>query len=87
MRIARRNDLADVYSDVIEELGAIARRELYVLEFSGRCDAWLDVWGYGSYDLQDALLDITVRHPGAQSYHLEAAQVAGFAAARAEKDK
>ena len=87
MRIARHNDLADVYADITEEVGAIARREVFVPEFSGRTEAWLDVWAYGIQELPDALLDITVRHPGAQSYQPAAALQPGYAAARAESDK
>ena len=87
MRIARHNDVADVYADIIEEVGAIARREVFVPEFSSARDAWLDVWAYGIHELPDALLDITVRHPGAKSYQPAAAQLPGFAAVRAEEDK
>ena len=85
LRIARHNGLADLYADIIEEIGGIARREVFVPEFSSRAEAWLDVWAYGIQEMPDALLDITVRHPGAQSYLPEAARQDGYAASRAEK--
>ena len=87
MRIARHNGLADIYADIIEEIGGVTRREVYVQEFSSTSEAWLDVWAYSVQELPDALLDITVRHPGSQSYQPEAARQGGHAAARGEKDK
>ena len=87
MRIARHNGLADLYADMIEEVGGIARREVFVPELTNQSEAWLDVWAYGIQELPDALLDVTVRHPGAQSYQPEASRQTGWAASRAEKDK
>ena len=87
LRIARHNGLADIYADIVEEIGGIARREVFVPEFTVHNEAWLGVWAYGVQELPDALLDITVRHPGAQSYQPEASRQTGFAAAQGEKDK
>lgn len=36
MRIARHNGLPDIYADMVEEIGGVARREVYVPEFSQR---------------------------------------------------
>ena len=87
MRIARHNGFADLYADIVEEVGGIARREVFVPEFTNQTEAWLDVWAYGIQELPDALLDVTVRHPGAQSYQPEASRQTGWASSRAEKDK
>ena len=87
MRIARHNGLADLYAGIVEEVGGIAQREVFVPELSSRNEAWLDVWAYGVLEIPDALLDITVRHAGSQSYQPEASKQTGLAAARGEKDK
>ena len=83
----RHNDLADIYADIMEEIGGLARREVFVPEFSATQDAFLDVWAYGIHEVPDALLDITVRHPRAQSYFSAAVLEAGAVAAKAEKEK
>ncbi|CAE8609268.1 unnamed protein product [Polarella glacialis] len=83
----RHNEIADIYADILEEVWALARREVFVPEFSAETEAWLDVWGYGIPELRDVLLDITVRHPRAGRYQPTAARVMGHAAAQAEKDK
>ena len=79
--------MADICADTVEEIGGVARRDVFLPEFSANGEAWLDVWAYGVQELPDALLDITVRHPGSQSYQPEAATRSGHAAARGEKDK
>ena len=69
LRTFRHNDVADVYAEIFEEIGAVARREVFVPEFStGAVEAWLDVWAYGVPEIPDALLDIIIRHPRAQRY-------------------
>jgi hypothetical protein len=65
LRTFRHDDLADIYADILEEVGAVARREVFVPEFSASAEAWLGVWAYGLSEVPDALLDITVRHPRA----------------------
>ncbi|CAE8618940.1 unnamed protein product [Polarella glacialis] len=88
LRKFRHDALADIYADILEEIGAVARREVFVPEFSaGAVEAWLDVWGYGVPELPDALLDITVRHPRAVRYQPAAARTAGHAAAQGEREK
>ena len=87
MRKRRHDDLADVHADILEESGAVVRREVFVPEFSRQTDAWLDVWAYGVLELPDVLLDITVRHPRAERYQPLAADVPGRAAAQAETEK
>ena len=84
----RHNDVAEVYADIIEEVGGYSRREVFVPEFStNNKEAWLDVWGYGVPELPDCLLDITVRHPVASRYLPGSAQTAGGAAQAAEAEK
>ena len=87
LRNRRHDDLADVYADVLEEAGGIARREVYVHELSGAEEAWLDVWSFGVHELGDVLLDVTVRHPGAERYQPSAAREAGFTAQKAGGEK
>ena len=87
LRTFRHDDLSDIYAEIFEEVGAVARREVFVPEFLGREEAWLDVWAYGISELPDALLDITVRHPRAERYQPGAANCWGYTAARAEEEK
>ena len=88
LRTRRHNDIAEVYADILEEVGALVRREIFVPELSGSGrEAWLDVWAYGIQEFPDALLDITVAHPGAGLYQPAAARIEGHAAAEAEKRK
>ena len=49
----RRHDLADVYGDILEESGAIARRKAFVLELSSAQGAWLDVRPHGLQEFPD----------------------------------
>ena len=88
LRTLRHDGLSDIYAEIFEEIGAVARREVFVPEFStARAEAWLDVWAYGVAELPDALLDITVRHPRAKRYQPAATRTAGHAAAQAEHEK
>ena len=87
MRTRKHDDIADVYADILEEAGGIARREAFVPELSRGTEAWLDVWAGGIIEMPDLLLDITVRHPRAERYQPAASHTAGAAAARAEKEK
>ena len=86
LRTRRHDDLADVYADIFDEIGGIARREIFVPELSGTEEAWLDVWGYGVPELPDALLDVSVRHPRAGRYITAAAQHPGAAAAAGSRE-
>ena len=83
----RHDELADIWADLFEQAGAIARREVFVPELTGKQEAWLDVWAFGLPELPDALLDITVRHPRAQRYRPASERHAGACAQRAEAEK
>ena len=87
LRNARHDELSDLYADMLEEAGGIARREVYVHELSGSQEAWLDVWGYGILELPQVLLDITVRHPRASRYRPESEVQPAAAATKAENEK
>ena len=89
LRTLRHDCLADIYAAIFEDIGAVARREVYVQELSGTQEAWLDMWGFGVPELPDALLDITVRHPRAACYMPAAAWAFRYAAGAAggEKEK
>ena len=84
----RHDDIAEVYTEIFEEAGAYARREVFVPEWStGSTEAWLDVWAYGIPEIPDCLLDVTVRHPFASRYMPAASEAAGSAARSAEQEK
>ncbi len=56
-------------ADLMHETGACVRRNAYISTFSTReHDAWLDVWGFGTTDVEDALVDVTIRHPAEGRY-------------------
>jgi hypothetical protein len=87
LRNQRHDELAEIYADILEEAGGIARREVHVEELSGVKEAVLDVWAYGIQELPDLLLDITVRHPRAARYRPAAETTAAAAASKAESEK
>ena len=87
LRNQRHDELSEVYADILEEAGGIARREVYVEELSGAREAVLDVWAYGIPELPDLLLDVTVRHPRAARYRPAAEKTAASAASKAEAEK
>ena len=85
---ACHDSLADTYASFIEETGAKARREAYILELTTPAsEAWMDVWGMGSAEIWDLLLDVTVRHPAAERYQPRAAEEPGAACLEASKEK
>ena len=87
LRTRRHNDVAEEYASILEEVGGIARREIYVPELSHETEAILDVWGYGIPELQDLLLDVTVHHPRVANFRPGADRCPGFAALVAEGQK
>ena len=101
-RCALHNALADLIAEFISEAGAIARREVFVPEFltttkraaseesddeTYRKAAFLDVWGFGTADIVDLLIDVTVRNAAAPRYAPQAANQPGAAAQKAAKEK
>ena len=59
--------LADRWADIAEEAGAVIRRELYVPALSNPTEeTWLDIATFGGGALAGRLLDVIVRHPGAE---------------------
>ena len=83
----RHDDIAEVYADILEDTGASARREVFVPEFStGSRDAFIDTWGFGTAELPDSLIDVTVRYPLADQYQPTASQTAGSAEEQAAKE-
>jgi hypothetical protein len=87
LRNQRHDELSEIYADILEEAGGIARREVFVEELSGAREAVLDVWAYGIPELPDLLLDVTVRHPRAARYRPAAERFAASAATKAEAEK
>ena len=85
LRIRRHDAYADELANIVNETGAHVRREAYVRAFSTqRSEAWLDIWAFGTSQIQDLLIDVTVRHPMVSAYQPHASQTAGVAALRAE---
>ena len=61
---------------------------MYVAECStAREEAWLDVWGFGTTPVSDALIDVTIRHPADLRYQPGAANSPRLTAAKAEEEK
>lgn len=88
LRIKRHDAYADDLAEIIMETGAHARREAYVKAFTTPVsEAWLDIWAFGKNQLQDLLVDVTIRHPASSAYRSQAADEVGFAAKRAEEQK
>ena len=87
LRTRRHNDVAEEYASILEEVGGIARREIFVPEFSNDTEAVLDVWGYGIPELQDLLLDATVHNPRVANFRPGSERSPGFATLVAEGQK
>ena len=49
--------------------------------------AVLDVWAFGTLEVQDLLVDVTFRHAGADKYKPQAARVPGWTCRHAEQEK
>ena len=66
-----------------------AQRQVHMLsEFASQeREAWLDIWAFGGVQIQDLLIDVTIRHPAAEAYQPRAAQQPGHAASSAEQQK
>ena len=96
VRQAVHAEFADVLCEFIEEAGAHARREAYVREFRPhggarsrwrRPEAFLDVWGWGTAEIPDLLIDGAWRHSMAARCLPQSAAVAGFACQLALEEK
>ena len=99
-RYALHHGACDTVCGFCTETGAVSRREVFVPEFAAstskhltaeddeaRKAAFLDVWAFGTAEVNDMLLDITFRHAGAQRYQPQAAQHPGAAARKAAEEK
>ena len=86
-RTCRHNELCDMYGDFAEEAGATARREAYVPELSSTREAWLDLVAFGTSDIVDLIVDVTVRHPMAERYQPEASHSPSHTAKKAASEK
>ena len=88
LRIQPHNAYADELANCITETGVHVRREAWIKEFTSESsDAYLDVWAFGTPDVIDVLIDVTIRHPMAAAYQPSAARVQGHAAASGEREK
>ena len=91
VRGATHRQYGEFFCEVLEECGAVARREAYVPEFrnSKKADqaAYLDVWGFGHVELADVLIDVTHRHPMKRDSQPAAARVPGHCCKQAASDK
>ena len=88
LRIQRHNVYADELAEFIVETGAHVRREAWVGEMANeQSDAILDIWAFGSLDVSDLLVDVTIRHPMAAMYQPAASRDVGHAAAQAVQQK
>ena len=88
LRIGRHDAYADQLADCIAETGAHVRREAFVKAFSNaQSEAWLDIWAFSGVNIQDLLIDVSIRHPMAGAYQPAAARNDAAAAQAGEKDK
>ena len=79
---------ADMVADFCMETGAHVRREAFVAEItSDAVESWLDIWAFGTMEVSDLLIDITVRHPAESRYQPGAADSPGHAASKAAEEK
>ena len=101
-RYALHHSAADLVGNFIREAGAHPRREVFVPEFvrsnqqpadpdhkedEHRQFAVLDVWGFGSTEVPDLLVDVTFRNAAAPRYAPNAAVQPGWTARHAELEK
>ena len=78
LRIQRHNALTDELADITVETGAHVRREAWIREFANETsDAYLDIWAFGSTDVVDLLIDVTIRHPMSAAYQPAASSLRG----------
>ena len=86
--VARHGAVVIELGSLCKAAGAVCRCEVPVaqLEDAAGGQAVLDLVTWGAA-MPDAVIDVTVRHPGAARYAEEAATTAGACAAKAEEDK
>ena len=88
LRTQRHDNLADQLAECTAETGAHVRREAWIAELATpSAEAILDIWAFGAADVQDCLVDVTVRHPMAERYQPAASMHAGAAASAAANEK
>ena len=77
----QHEQMADTLGESVAETGAHVRREAFVAELcSSAAESCLDVWAFGTMEVSDLLVDITIRHPTHSRYQPNASNVAGHAA-------
>ena len=73
LRILRHNALTDELADCVTDTGAHVRREAWLRKFATpTADAVLDVWAFGTTEVRDLVIGVTIAHPLAASYQPEA---------------
>ena len=88
LRIQRHNAYADGLADNLLETGAHVRREAWIQELAtDDADAVLDIWAFGSSDIADVLVDVTIRHPMSATYQPSASHNIATAATAGERSK
>lgn len=88
LRIQRHDAYADVLADCVAETGAHVRREAWVGEMVvPESEAIPDIWAFGTEEVVDLLVDVTVCHPMAAKYQPTAANRPEHAACDAAKRK
>ena len=88
LRILRHNTYADELAGCIAETGAHVRREAWIGELANEhSDAVLDIWAFGTLDVSDLLIDVTLRHPMAATYQPVASRSVGHAASAGVQQK
>ena len=68
LRNTHHNELADLVARMSQEAGATVTRETPIREFQTDRPAILDVTAFGTAEIVDLIVDVTVRHPTCKKY-------------------
>ena len=68
LRNTHHNELADLVARMSQEAGATVTRETPIREFQTDRPAILDVTAFGTAEIVDLIIDVTVRHPTCAKY-------------------
>merc|ERR1711971_565565 len=87
LSIQRRDLYADKVPCCIADIGAHVRREAWIGEFAVPAPgAVLDIWAFGSPEVIDLLVDVTICHPMAGMYQVASGEEFGHAASRPKEN-
>ena len=68
LRNTHHNEVADLIARMSQEAGATVTRETPIREFQTDRPAILDVTAFGTAEIVDLIVDVTIRHPTCKKY-------------------